>query len=135
MLFDPPTQDLFERLCDLPLEAQQHELELVEDPVVREQVAKLLALDREAHDVFDTRGGAPWLDPTDQADPETLGRFRIIRRLGIGGMGVVYEAREEHPDRSVALKVMRPGVHSEAVLQLFRFEVQALAMVDHPVFP
>ena len=135
MLFDPPTQDLFERLCDLPLEAQQHELELVEDPVVREQVAKLLALDREAHDVFDTRGGAPWLDPTDQADPETLGRFRIIRRLGIGGMGVVYEAREEHPDRSVALKVMRPGVHSEAVLQLFRFEVQALAMVDHPRVP
>jgi len=40
----------------------------------------------------------------------TVGPFRILGKLGEGGMGIVYEAEQPHPRRAVALKVMRPGL-------------------------
>src|SRR5690606_1097120 len=44
---------------------------------------------------------------TDQPVPERIGNYRIIRRIGQGGMGVVYEAEQQEPSRRVALKVIR----------------------------
>ena len=38
-----------------------------------------------------------------------IGRYRIVRRIAIGGMGMVYEAEQANPRRKVALKVIRPG--------------------------
>ncbi|MCC6675754.1 MAG: tetratricopeptide repeat protein [Phycisphaerales bacterium] len=58
--------------------------------------------------------------------------FTIVRLLGAGGMGVVYEATQESPKRSVALKLMRPGFVSRAMLRRFEQEAQALAMLRHP---
>src|SRR6266404_4632877 len=49
---------------------------------------------------------------TADAVPASFGRYRVIRRLGEGGMGTVYEAEQDAPRRAVALKVMRPGLHS-----------------------
>lgn len=69
------------------------------------------------------------------ADPllgVTLGSFRIERRLGAGGMGVVYLARQERPLRAVALKVVRSDAMSPSVLRRFRHEADVLARLQHP---
>jgi serine/threonine protein kinase/tetratricopeptide (TPR) repeat protein len=67
------------------------------------------------------------------ADPETIGPYRILRRLGVGGMGVAYEAEQRQPvRRHVALKVIKLGMDTEQVVARFEAERQALAVMDHP---
>lgn len=64
--------------------------------------------------------------------PDTLPGYGIIRELGRGGMGVVYEALQEEPIRRVALKIMRGGRKvSKHRIALFRQEVQTLARLSH----
>ena len=64
--------------------------------------------------------------------PERIGDFRIIAKIGQGGMGVVYEAEQDHPRRRIALKVIRPGVASGQVLRRFQLEAQVLGRLQHP---
>jgi serine/threonine protein kinase len=64
--------------------------------------------------------------------PEQIGPFRIVGVLGRGGMGVVYEAEQEHPERRVALKVVRPGFVSESLLRRFEHEARVLGWLNHP---
>ncbi|MBK7403316.1 MAG: serine/threonine protein kinase [Phycisphaerales bacterium] len=65
--------------------------------------------------------------------PERIDDFAILRELGRGGMGVVYEARQSNPDRLVALKLMGAGYSiDERHERLFRREVRALALLTHP---
>lgn len=64
---------------------------------------------------------------------ETLGHYRIIEKIGEGGMGVVYLAHDVRLDREVAIKVLPPGLLSEAsVRERFRDEALALAKLNHP---
>ncbi|MCX4243450.1 serine/threonine-protein kinase [Paraliomyxa miuraensis] len=62
---------------------------------------------------------------------ETVGRYVIVQRLGAGGMGTVYEARDPDLDRPVAIKVLRGAVNEEARLRMER-EARALARLSHP---
>ena len=65
--------------------------------------------------------------------PEAIGPYRIVRKLGEGGMGVVFEAEQETPRRSVALKVIRGGwIAGELRIRMFRREMQTLARLNHP---
>lgn len=66
--------------------------------------------------------------------PRTLaGRYRLERRLGTGGMGTVYEARDGALGRRVAVKVLREDyVHSAAAASRFEREARAAAALDHP---
>jgi serine/threonine protein kinase len=65
--------------------------------------------------------------------PQQIGPYRILDTLGIGGMGIVYLAEQEHPvRRRVALKLVRPHLDSRDVLARFESERQALALMDHP---
>jgi eukaryotic-like serine/threonine-protein kinase len=64
--------------------------------------------------------------------PDTIGQYKIIRVLGEGGMGTVYEAAETGAvRRNVALKVVRAGLNSREVKARFEAERQALALMDH----
>jgi serine/threonine protein kinase/Tfp pilus assembly protein PilF len=64
--------------------------------------------------------------------PDRIGRYRIIRVLGEGGMGVVYLAEQDNPKREVALKVIRAGVASAEALRRFSHEAEILARLQHP---
>ncbi|MHC4518912.1 MAG: serine/threonine protein kinase, partial [Planctomycetota bacterium] len=62
-----------------------------------------------------------------------IGRYRLLRVLGEGGMGIVYLAEQEEAiRRRVALKVIKPGMDSARVIARFEAERQALALMDHP---
>lgn len=62
-----------------------------------------------------------------------IGHFTIRQVLGEGGFGVVYQAEQTEPvRRMVALKVIKPGMDSRAVVARFEAERQALAVMDHP---
>lgn len=64
---------------------------------------------------------------------QTLGHYRILDKIGEGGMGVVFRARDEQLERDVALKVLPSGVLSdEASRRQFRTEALALAKLSHP---
>src|SRR5688500_2854829 len=68
----------------------------------------------------------PPLDPFSRAS--TIGEYRIIRQIGEGGMGVVYEAEQQNPHRLVALKVIRGGLHTDDThVKMFEREIEALA--------
>ena len=62
-----------------------------------------------------------------------IGRYKLVKVLGEGGMGVVYLAEQASPiRRRVALKVIKPGMDSKQVVARFAAEQQALAVMDHP---
>ena len=62
-----------------------------------------------------------------------LGDYEIVRVLGQGGMGVVYEARQISLNRAVALKMIKPGLlDSDDGVRRFRNEADAVALLDHP---
>ncbi|MCC7373449.1 MAG: protein kinase [Verrucomicrobiales bacterium] len=112
------------------------------DPALRARLDTLLA----AHDQPDTLKGLTsnsllrpahhfgvGPDPTEDAVGQTLGRYHLIERLGEGGCGVVYVAEQTEPvHRRVALKLIKRGMDSHAVIARFEAERQALAMMDHP---
>ena len=73
--------------------------------------------------------------PTSTAEKpgDRIGRFRLVRPIGEGGFGVVFEAEQEEPvRRRVALKVIKLGMDTKQVVARFEAERQALAMMDHP---
>jgi eukaryotic-like serine/threonine-protein kinase len=64
---------------------------------------------------------------------QTLGHYRVLEKLGAGGMGVVYRARDEQLERDVALKVLPSGTLSDdSARRNFRKEALALAKLNHP---
>jgi len=72
--------------------------------------------------------GAP-----DEAVGQTLGRYKVLQKIGEGGCGAVYMAEQEQPvRRKVALKVIKLGMDTKAVIARFEAERQALALMDHP---
>src|SRR5512146_3015304 len=76
--------------------------------------------------------------PSDEAPetcgvPERLGHYRLLERIGAGGMGVVYRAHDEHLDRDVAVKVLPPGtINDESARKRFRKEARSLSKLNHP---
>lgn len=60
-----------------------------------------------------------------------IGGIRIVRLIAEGGMGRVYEGAQEKPRRTVAVKVMRPGITSPAAMRRFEYEAQVLASLQH----
>lgn len=64
--------------------------------------------------------------------PLRVGRYEIVRKVGEGGMGVVYEARQDNPRRTVALKLMRSDRFDPRLLRRFEHEAQMLGRLQHP---
>lgn len=115
------------------------------DVALRAEVDAMLVADAADGVTFDAavnEGGAQFLagamarngdvDAAPPDHPERLGKYRILRQIGEGGMGVVYEAEQEDPKRRVALKVVRASVVTRGLLQRFRHEARVLGHLRHP---
>ncbi len=115
------------------------EREFLNHPFLREEVESLI----QSHEAAGTFLSQP-ASGVQQGQPVSLagalpapgdqiGPWRIERPLGEGGMGVVYAASQEKPvRRRVALKIIKPGLTDQRVLDRFAAEREALAMMDHP---
>ena len=68
----------------------------------------------------------------DPDHPTWIGPYAILGVLGMGGMGIVYKARQERPSRLVALKVIRSGFHDAKLLRRFEMEGEAHGRLHHP---
>ncbi len=139
-------ESLFHQATDLPPEQRQAFLDraCANEPDLHAALERLLADDARLSDDEDTPFlASPFLRaPVDGAAgtahlssapplPEHLGRYRLLRLLGQGGMGAVYEAEQDDPRRIVALKVVRPGLASPSLLKRFRHESQILGRLHH----
>ncbi len=141
-------RELFLAGCRKEPEAQRALVDAAraEDAELGRELEKLLAHDSVALPGVDDAGApvapgaqllARALAESDAADspvdlPAHIGRYTILGVIGEGGMGVVYEARQEDPQRSVALKVIRPGVITRSLLRRFHHEAQVLGQLQHP---
>ncbi|TVQ63770.1 MAG: serine/threonine protein kinase [Phycisphaerales bacterium] len=64
---------------------------------------------------------------------DVIGPYRLVKRIGVGGFGIVYLAEQTHPvRREVALKIIKVGMDTREVIARFEAERQALAAMDHP---
>ncbi len=78
------------------------------------------------------RPAEPALPVPELAIGTTIGRYLVERRLGAGGMGVVYAARDTELARDVALKIVRPRAEVGVMQERLRREAQAMARLSHP---
>ncbi|MEM6672450.1 MAG: tetratricopeptide repeat protein [Planctomycetota bacterium] len=128
--------ELFEQLAELEGETRAAALEeaCVGDDGLRAEVERMLAVESHA-DFLDAESvGATRPERSFHAERAgtTIGPFTIVRTLGSGGMGVVYEAEQRVPERRVALKTLATGVVRPSAERRFHSEVQLLARLDHP---
>jgi WD40 repeat protein/predicted Ser/Thr protein kinase len=142
---------LFHEAADLPPDEQRTLLDAVcrDNPDLRAAVEKLLANDARLRAGTSAEAflespvqrtpcpteRAPWPALAPQAKhivPHQIGRYRVLRLLGEGGMGAVYEAEQDRPQRTVALKVIRPGLLAPELLRRFAHEVEILGRLHHP---
>jgi serine/threonine protein kinase len=113
------------------------------DASLRTEIEELLGADSEAGGFLDVPVDLSSLEGTDPESgstpdpgvPEgtTIGSYLLIREIGRGGMGVVYEAEQQRPKRAVALKVILGGRHVDPeTIRMFRRETESLARLKHP---
>ena len=117
--------ELLEQVCEIPEAERAPLLAQIaqEEPVVWEEVSSLL----------DYLGDSSPFEPRPVDDvPFTLGKYEVVAQLGAGGMGIVYDALQREPERSVALKIIHPGIASESALRRFQLEALLLARLQHP---
>ena len=102
-----------------------------EDTALRRRVEALLKAATRAGDFLESPVAAP-ADGISEQPGDRIGRYKLLEKIGEGGCGVVYMAEQEEPvRRRVALKVIKPGMDTRAVVARFEAERQALAMMDH----
>jgi serine/threonine protein kinase/predicted Zn-dependent protease len=71
--------------------------------------------------------------PISERPGMVIGQYKLLQQIGEGGMGVVFMAEQSEPiQRTVALKIIKPGMDTRQVIARFEAERQALAMMDHP---
>ena len=108
-----------------------------EDQALRQQVESLIQAHDEVGGFMPTDPGETVITipdrPLSEKEGTCIGRYKLLQRIGEGGMGVIYMAEQTEPvTRKVALKIIKLGLDTKSVIARFEAERQALAMMDHP---
>src|SRR5277367_2301372 len=135
-------EGLFALALEQPANKRAAFLDLVcaADPALRQHLEALLTAHGEPGELSPNKKPAAvatmkieFADAPDEAVGKTIGRYKVLEKVGEGGCGVVYVAEQTEPvRRRVALKVIKLGMDTKAVVARFEAERQALAMMDHP---
>jgi len=137
----PAIRALFEELVDADASERARKLAAIADADLRASVERLLEAEARAGGFLETPAAAlagDLLDDDpsapDEAPPERLGAYRVLGRLGRGGMGEVLlgERADGLFEQRVAIKLLRRGMDSEDVLRRFERERRILARLEHP---
>lgn len=144
---------IFFAAVNMPDDAQQRaflERACAGDPQLSAAVKKLLANHAATEDFFASTHASLTLTAADIQEAveggiiencsdvderigSKIGRYKLVRRIGEGGWGVVFMAEQDEPiHRRIALKIIRAGADNENVFDRFQTECRALAMMDHP---
>ena len=126
-------REVFDDLVGLERELQTRAVRerCATDEELLRLVMALLDADHELRATPSEDGSSVYV-PDQETIGRTVGRYSIVREIGSGGMGRVYEAIQEQPRRGIALKLMRGGVLSKSGAWRFRREAELLARLDHP---
>ena len=136
-----PDEDLFERALAVPRAERAAWIARAchPDAGMREQIEALVRAHEHAEGFLekpppDLTAAAPRCDVVAEEQPgDRIGRYKLLQKIGEGGCGVVYMAeQEEAVRRRVALKVIKLGMDTKAVIARFEAERQALARMEHP---
>jgi hypothetical protein len=137
-------ENIFQTALDMPAEKRASYLTeaCAQDPTLQGEVVSLLARHESGEysleDLIPADIKARRFDPfADDQDPligRRLGAYEIVREIGRGGMGAVYEAVrvDREFQRRVAIKLVKRGMDTDFILRRFRKERQILAALDHP---
>lgn len=132
-------EELFTKVVDL--EPQKRGIFLDEacggNERLRTRISELLNAYDRSYDFLQAAADAAQYIPEapyqKQAEGQRIGQYTLRRVIAAGGMGVVYEAIQDRPHRTVALKVMRGGFfRDDMTLRRFRHEVEILGRLQHP---
>ena len=107
------------------------------DVNLRTEVESLLRSHENAGDFLEESPFGPDItldeSPISEGPGTVIGRYKLLEKIGEGGMAVVYMAEQTEPiRRKVALKIIKLGMDTKSVIARFEAERQALAMMDHP---
>ena len=134
-------QDIFDRVLEAPPAGRATVLDEAcgDDAELRAEVESLLEHESQAGDDFlvspVSASRRPHAEPDAWADKllnTKIGRYTLTRLIAAGGMGCVFEAKQDQPARSVALKILRPGLSASSALARFRLEPEVLGRLRHP---
>jgi serine/threonine protein kinase/tetratricopeptide (TPR) repeat protein len=109
-----------------------------DDGALRSELEGLVAAHRQAGGFMELPAAADLiatasLNPVGEQPGTKIGPYKLLEQIGEGGMGLVFMAEQMAPlRRRVALKIIRPGLDTRAVIARFEAERQALALMDHP---
>lgn len=130
---------VFEAAAALESDAQRRDYldRACPDPGFRREVESLLEAMKNPDSLFANDETIPASVLTETPVLEQagtmIGRYKLLQKIGEGGMGVVYMAEQTEPvTRKVALKIIKLGMDTRQVVARFEAERQALAMMDHP---
>jgi serine/threonine protein kinase len=104
------------------------------DASLREEVLRLLRLHESSPEFLESPIGfaGPIPGAADRLIGQRIGDFQILRHIGDGGTGAVYEAEQDQPRRRAAVKVLRRGFATPPTMRRFEYESEVLAKLRHP---
>jgi serine/threonine protein kinase len=113
-----------------------------EDQAMRDEIEELLHEQEKLGSFLEERAGralgtgsllTDFEGPLAERPGTVIGTYKLMELVGEGGMGLVFVAEQQHPvRRTVALKVIKPGMDTRRIVARFEAERQALALMDHP---